>query len=96
LLIFEFKPFFILLAQNLKLMNSNRMLQQFHAMFGIFMVVFYLGVSIFLLFFAKMFKIDQALRVIIGLTFILLGIYRITVTYRLIKKAFFKNGGDDE
>ena len=77
-------------------MNSNRMLQQFHAIFGIFMVVFYLGISIFLFFFAKMFKIDQALRVIIGSTFILLGIYRITVTYRQIKQAFFTKENDEE
>jgi cytochrome c biogenesis protein CcdA len=77
-------------------MNSNRMLQQFHAIFGIFMVVFYLGVSIFLFFFAKMFKIDQALRVIIGSTFILLGIYRITVTYKQIKESFFINRDEEE
>ena len=77
-------------------MNSNRMLQQFHAIFGIFMVVFYLGVSIFLFFFAKMFKIDQALRVIIGSTFILLGIYRITVTYKQIKQAFFTKENEEE
>jgi len=77
-------------------MNSNRMLQQFHAIFGIFMVVFYLGISIFLFFFAKMFKIDQALRVIIGSTFILLGIYRITVTYKQIKQAFFTKENEEE
>jgi cytochrome c biogenesis protein CcdA len=77
-------------------MNSNRMLQQFHAIFGIFMVVFYLGISIFLFFFAKMFKIDQALRVIIGSTFILLGIYRITVTYKQIKESFFINRDEEE
>jgi hypothetical protein len=77
-------------------MNNNRMLQQFHAMFGIFMVMFYLGISIFLLFFAKMFKIDQALRVIIGSTFLLYGIYRITVTYKQIKEAFFIKKGEEE
>jgi cytochrome c biogenesis protein CcdA len=77
-------------------MNSNRMLQQFHAIFGIFMVVFYLGISIFLFFFAKMFKIDQALRVIIGSTFILLGIYRITVTYKQIKESFFIYRDEEE
>jgi hypothetical protein len=71
-------------------MNSNRMLQQFHAMFGIFMVVFYLGVGIFLLFFAKMFRIDQAFKVIIGSTFIFYGLYRTTVTYKQLKEAFFK------
>ena len=56
------------------MMNSNRILQQFHAMFGIFMVMFYIGVGIFLLFFADMFNIDKAIRGIIGSTFMLYGI----------------------
>ena len=77
-------------------MNSNRMLQQFHAIFGVFMVMFYLSVSIFLIFFAKMFKIDQALRVIVGSTFFLYGIYRITVTYKQIKESFFINRDEEE
>ena len=77
-------------------MNSNRMLQQFHAIFGIFMVVFYLGISIFLFFFAKMFKIDQALRGIVGSTFLLYGIYRMTVTYKQIKQAFFTKENEEE
>jgi hypothetical protein len=77
-------------------MNSNRMLQQFHAMFGIFMVVFYLGIGIFLLFFAKMFVIDQAIKVIIGSTFLLYGIYRTTVTYKQIKEAFYTSKDDEK
>lgn len=76
-------------------MNSNRMLRQFHAMFGIFMVVFYLGVGIFLLFFAKMFNIDQAIKVIIGSTFIFYGLYRTSVTYKQIKEAFFSRGDEE-
>jgi hypothetical protein len=76
-------------------MNSNKMLLQFHAMFGIFMVMFYLGVGIFLLFFSKMFKIDQAIKVIMGSTFLLYGIYRITVTYKQIKQAFFTTEDDE-
>jgi hypothetical protein len=77
-------------------MNSNRMLQQFHAMFGIFMVVFYLGTSIALLFFLKMFNIPQALRVILGSTFLFYGIYRMTVTYKQIKQAFFTKDNEEE
>lgn len=77
-------------------MNSNRMLQQFHAMFGIFMVMFYLGVGIFLLFFAKMFNIDQPIKVIVGSTFIFYGLYRITVTYKQIKEAFFSRKDEEE
>jgi len=68
---------------------NNKILQQFHAVFGIFMVFFYLGVGIFLLFFAKMFNIDKAIRVIIGSTFIFYGMYRVYVTFKQIKEAFF-------
>jgi hypothetical protein len=65
-------------------------------MFGIFMVMFYLGVGIFLLFFAKMFIIDRALKVIIGSTFLLYGIYRITVTYKQMTEAFFTKDDEEE
>ncbi|MCU0472453.1 MAG: hypothetical protein MUC93_03660 [Bacteroidales bacterium] len=70
-------------------MNNNKILQQFHAVFGIFMVMFYLGVGIFLLFFSQMFNIDKAIRVIIGSTFVFYGVYRFYVTYKQIKEAFF-------
>ena len=77
-------------------MNSNRMLQQFHAMFGIFMVVFYLGVGIFLLFFANMFVIDRKIKVIVGSTFLLYGVFRTTVTYKQIKEAFFTKQDEED
>ncbi|HOP59768.1 MAG TPA: hypothetical protein PLR52_10160 [Bacteroidales bacterium] len=75
-------------------MNNNRMLQQFHAVFGVFMVLFYVFVGIFLLFYAdRMFVIDKAIRVIIGSTFLVYGLYRTYTTYKLIIKVFFR--GDD-
>jgi len=78
-------------------MNDNKILQQFHAMFGIFMVVFYLGIGIFLLFFAsKMFNIDKAIRVIMGSTFLLYGLYRIYVTSKQIVKAFSQKDKNKE
>lgn len=78
-------------------MNSNRMLQQFHAVFGVFMVFFYLAVGVFLLFYDdRMFNIDKALRVIIGSTFMLYGVYRIYTTYKLIVKVFFTADDEDE
>jgi hypothetical protein len=77
-------------------MNSNRMLQQFHAMFGVFMVIFYLFAGIFLLFYAdRMFVIDKALRVIIGSTFLIYGLYRVYTTYKLIVKVFFTPDDDE-
>lgn len=88
---------FVLLASNFNSMNDNKILQQFHAMFGIFMVVFYLGIGIFLLFFAsKMFNIDKAIRVIMGSTFLLYGLYRIYVTSKQIVKAFSQKDKNKE
>ena len=43
-----------------------------------------------------MFKIDQALRGIVGSTFIMYGIYRMTVTYKQIKQAFFTKENEEE
>lgn len=77
-------------------MNNDRISRQFHAIFGIFMVFFYLGVGIFLLFFADMFTLDRALLGMIGGAFILLGLYRIYSTYRKITQAFSREKEEDE
>jgi hypothetical protein len=75
----------------------NKILKQFHALFGIFMVFFYLGIGIFLLFFTeKYFNIDKAIRVIMGSTFLFYGIYRIFVTYKQIVEAFFTKDLEQE
>lgn len=72
-------------------MDGNKILQQFHAMFGVFMVLFYVGTGLFLLFYADRlgFRIDKAMRVILGSAFLFFGIYRIFVSYRQIREAFF-------
>jgi uncharacterized membrane protein len=78
-------------------MNGGRIGQQFHALFGIFMVVFYIGMGIFILFFSQnMFKIDKAIRVMMGSTFMFYGIYRIFVSVKLIREAFFRKEIDEE
>ena len=70
-------------------MNNNKILKQFNAVFGIFMVIFYLGMGVFLLFYAqKIFNIDKALRGILGGTFLLYGTYRIFATIRQLIDAF--------
>lgn len=78
-------------------MNNQRIMQQFHAMFGIFMVIFYIGVGIFFLFFANRFFImNKAIWGLMGGTFMLYGVYRIFVTYKQIIQAFFKKNKEDE
>jgi len=81
-------------------MSYDKISRQFHAMFGVFMVVFYLGVGIFVLFFAdKVFVIEgeyKAVLVIMGVTFLFYGSYRIYATYKQIVKAFFSEDEDQE
>ena len=79
-------------------MNSNKILQQFHAMFGVFMVVFYLGVGIFCLFFADrvFINMNKAVWGIMGATFIFYGLYRIYATYKQIVAAFFTEDKDED
>lgn len=78
-------------------MNGNKIMQQFHAMFGIFMVVFYIGIGVFMLFYAdRMFVIDKAIRMIMGSTFLFFGIYRIFVSYKQIREAFFTSDNDED
>jgi len=78
-------------------MNNNKILQQFHAMFGVFMVAFYIGIGLFMLFYAKkFFVIDKAMRVIMGSTFLFFGVYRIFVSIQQIRDAFFSTNKDEE
>ncbi|MCX6333559.1 MAG: hypothetical protein NT092_04555 [Bacteroidia bacterium] len=78
-------------------MNSQKLLQQFHAMFGVFMVMFFLGFGTFFLFFAdRWFAIDKAMRVIMGSTFLFYGVYRAFVAYKQIREAFFTRDDDEE
>jgi hypothetical protein len=78
-------------------MNGNKIMQQFHAMFGIFMVVFYIGIGVFMLFYAdRMFVIDKAIRMIMGSTFLFFGVYRIFVSYKQIREAFFTRDNDED
>ena len=75
---------------------NNRILKQFHAIFGLFMVVFYLGIGIFLIFYADRFMIDKALRTIIGAAFIIYGVFRIFTTINQIRTAFSTEQEENE
>lgn len=69
-------------------------MQQVNAVFSIFMVFFYLGVGVFFILYAKQSFLDKAVWVIMGSTFIILGLYRTFRAYNKIREAFFKNGGN--
>ena len=78
-------------------MDNNRILQQIYAIFGILMVMFYIGGGIFFLFFAdRYFNLNKALFGIMGGSFLLYGIYRIFVSYKQLVDAFFTKNEDEE
>jgi len=70
-------------------MNENRMLQQVTAIFTSFMVLFYLGAGIYLIFFFTNSTLDKALRVLLGSTFLFYGLYRAYRAYVKIVEVFF-------
>ncbi len=60
------------------------------------MVIFYLGMGVFMLFYAqKIFDIDKALRGILGGTFLFYGTYRIFATIRQLIEAFSSNKDEE-
>ena len=77
-------------------MNNNKIMQQVTAIFGIFMVFFYLGVGIFMIFFFKNTTLDRSVLVIFGSVLIFYGIYRAYRTYVSIVNLFFKHDNEDE
>lgn len=77
-------------------MNENRLMQQVITIFSLFMVFFYLGVGIYLLFFADLSYIDKALKVIMGSTFFFYGLYRAYRAYVKIVEVFFTKDTDEE
>jgi len=77
-------------------MDSNRMMEQVMAVFGVFMVFFYLGVGIFIIFFFNFTSIDKSLRVIFGSVLIFYGLYRAVRAYSKISELFFSRQKDDD
>jgi hypothetical protein len=77
-------------------MSENRLMQQVIAIFSIFMVIFYLGVGIFLIFFTGLSYLDKAVRIIMGSTFIFYGLFRAYRTYVKIVEVFFTDDQDEK
>jgi hypothetical protein len=71
-------------------------MQQVTAIFSIFMVLFYLGFGIYLVFFFNMSYLDKSVIVIIGSAFIFYGLYRAYRSYVQIVGLFFTKDKDDE
>jgi cytochrome c biogenesis protein CcdA len=74
-------------------MQQNRIMDQINTIFGAFMVFFYLGVGIYLIFFFE--NIEKPYRVIMGVTFIFLGVYRAIRIISKIREVFFQGRNDE-
>jgi hypothetical protein len=77
-------------------MNENKLKQQVLAIFSIFMVFFYLGAGTFLIFFFKMSTLPRFVLVLIGSTFVFLGLFRAYTAYLKIVELFFTKDKDNE
>ena len=79
-------------------MNDNKIMKQMTAIFSLFMVLFYLGVGIFLLFFfdAKQSIISKPVFTIFGVFCIFYGLHRAYTTYVSIVKLFFRHQDEDD
>ncbi len=77
-------------------MDNNKIMKQVTAVFSLFMVFFYLGGGIFLIFFFKNTYLDKSVLVLMGSVFIFYGLYRAYRTYVSIVDLFFRKDKNDE
>lgn len=76
-------------------MNENRIMQQINAIFSVFMVFFYLGIGIYLLFFFKNTVLDRSAMVIFGSVLLFYGVYRAFRAYVILTELFRKNSREE-
>lgn len=69
------------------------MYDKIFAIFGTFMVFFYLGLALFLLTTNRL-EIDRALRIIFSIPLFVYAIYRAFVSYEKIRESFFRDDED--
>jgi hypothetical protein len=75
-------------------MEGNRIMEQINAIFSTFMVFFYLGIGIYLLFYFES-QWDKALVNLMGGTFVFFGIFRAFRAYAKIVEAFFTGKNEE-
>jgi hypothetical protein len=77
-------------------MDGNKMMKQVTAIFSTFMVFFYFGIGIFLIFYSDQSYIAKPVRVILGSSFLFYGLFRAFRAYIKIVEAFFTKDSEDE
>lgn len=68
---------------------------QFSAGTGVLMTLFLFGFGLLIFFAPNLFHVEKFIRIVIGSTFIVLGIYRAYMAYLKIVELFF-SGKEDE
>ena len=76
-------------------MNSKKLYTRVFAIFGTFMVFFYLGLGYFLIFSHYLDNIEKPMRVIFGIPLIIYGVYRAFTSYQKIRESFFDDDDDE-
>jgi len=78
-------------------MNENRMMKQIGAIFSLFMIFFYIGFGVFLIFYFDSTRttLDRTIIVFFGGFCIFYGLYRAYTTYVNIVKLFFRRDDED-
>ncbi len=75
--------------------NTSKMYDKVFAIFGTFMVFFYLGLAVFILVYDQ-FGIDKALRIVLSVPLFIYALYRFFVSYEKIKESFFSKDEDEK
>jgi hypothetical protein len=77
-------------------MNDNRIMKQINAIFSVFMVFFYIGIGVYLVFYFKNTTLDRSVLILFGSVIFLYGLYRAYRTYVSIVELFFRHREEDE
>lgn len=77
-------------------MNDNRIMKQINAIFSVFMVFFYIGIGVYLVFYFKNTVLDRSVLILFGSVIFLYGLYRAYRTYVSIVELFFRHREEDE
>ena len=70
-------------------------MQQVGVILGAFMTVFYVGVGLLFLLATRL-PVEKFLRILVGSTFLVFGVYRAYMTYIKIVEVFFSEEDDDD
>jgi len=71
-------------------------MQQVMAIFSIFMVFFYIGIGVYLVFFPNFSYLDKSVLILFGSAFFFYGLYRAYRAYVKIVEVFFTKEDDEE